>query len=377
MNKILFVTLLIFSSIIISSGQTPNCTNYCATIMANCNGTYAQYTDAGQCNLTCNAFPVGTIGDVAGNTLGCRSYHASVAPTNVSYHCPHAGPTGGNVCGSICEAYCNISLTACTGATNGFFADYPTCYKTCINYNSTGFYTYTGGSGANVECKVYHATAALADPTTHCPHCSPSGNGVCGSKCDNYCYTMGVTCPTQAAGALPCAGFCSPMPPGNITDVSGDTVDCRIYHANNANITGDATHCLHATPSGGGVCGTPCNVYCGLALSVCTGSLALYNSTATCQTACAGLNATGLPGAVSGDTLQCRIYHLGAASATGNTSYHCPHGGVNSATCGGSSSSTSSSTSSSSSSSGTGSSTTGGIESLIASLILLVTVLLF
>jgi len=331
------------------------------------------------CNLTCSAFPLGTDADVGGNTLGCRIYHATAAPSNVSYHCPHAGPSGGTVCGSICEAYCNISLAACTTTANKFFADYPTCWKTCVNYNSTGYYAGATGTGANVECKLYHATAALADPTTHCPHCSPSGNGVCGSKCENYCYTMGVTCPVQAAGASPCSGFCSTIPVGNITDVGGDTVDCRIYHANNANVTGDVTHCLHATPSGGGVCGSLCTVYCDLAQSVCTGSLALYNSTATCMTACASLNSTGLPGDATGNTLQCRIYHIGAAVALANATYHCPHGAVSSATCGGSSSSTTTTTSSSSSSSSTSSTktSTGGVESLIVSLIMLVAVLLF
>jgi len=268
-------------------------------------------------------------------------------------------------------------MTACTGDTYGIFADYSTCWKTCINYNSTGTYIAAGGSGANVECKMYHATAALSDPGTHCQHASPSGNGPCGSKCENYCYTMSQVCPMQSVGALPCdpKGFCSTIPAGNFTDHGGDSVDCRIYHANNANVTGDMTHCVHATPSGGGVCGSLCDVYCGLAMSVCTGNLAIYTTSVDCQTACKALNASGLPGATGGNTLQCRIYHIGAAVALNDKTTHCPHGGVVSAVCGGGSTSTSSSGTGSSSSGK--SSTTGGIESLIVSVVLLVAVLLF
>jgi len=292
------------------------------------------------------------------------------------------------MCGKPCEAYCNISMLACnSGNSLGFFSDYATCWKTCINYNSTGAYIGNGaGVGANVECKTYHATAALSDPVLHCQHASPSGNGGCGTACENYCQTMSVTCPTQAAASTPCAGFCSTINPlGNITDKGQDSVDCRIYHANNANITGDATHCLHATPSGGGVCGALCDVYCTLAMSVCTGPLALYGNTSACQTACKVFNSSGVPGAASGDTLQCRIYHIGAAVALNNLTYHCPHGGVVSGPCSsGSSTSTTGSTTSSgtgsTTSSGTGSSTkstTGGVESLFISIIMLVAVLLF
>jgi len=115
--------------------------------------------------------------------------------------------------------------------------------------------------------------------------------------------------------------------------MGGNTVDCRIYHANNANISGDAVHCLHATPSGGGVCGSLCDVYCAMALKVCTGNLSLFSDSTTCKTACAAFNTSGAPGAPTGDSIQCRIYHIGAAAALDDRITHCPHGNVSSTQC--------------------------------------------
>lgn len=328
-------------------------------------------------------FPNGTDADIAGNTIGCRTYHANASGTDPVTHCKHAGPSGGTVCGGICEAYCNISMAACSGATYGFFSTYNQCYKTCLNYNSTGVYTGTV-SGSSVECRVYHSTVALSDPATHCQHASPSGADGCGSRCVNYCYTMQKVCPVQYDPTY-CAGNCAEMPVGNITDVGGNTIDCRIYHANNANISGDATHCIHATPSGGNVCGTWCAVYCQLASSVCTGALALYPNDTACMTACAAINSSGVPtgGASTGDTLQCRIYHIGAGPILGNTTLHCPHGLPVSAVCNSGSSSTTSSgsTSTSTTTTSTGSSSTtktgSGVEALIVSSSLLLVALLF
>ena len=47
-------------------------------------------------------------GDTTGNTIGCRLYHAGAAAADPVLHCPHAGPTGGNVCGSWCDNYCQL-----------------------------------------------------------------------------------------------------------------------------------------------------------------------------------------------------------------------------------------------------------------------------
>jgi hypothetical protein len=38
---------------------------------------------------------------MGGNTLECRIYHAGVAAGDAAFHCPHAGPTGAEVCGTV------------------------------------------------------------------------------------------------------------------------------------------------------------------------------------------------------------------------------------------------------------------------------------
>jgi hypothetical protein len=54
----------------------------------------------------------------------------------------------------------------------------------------------------------------------------------------------------------------------------------------------------------------------------CTGSNAVYTA-AMCMTKCALIPTSGQPNDTSGDSVQCRIYHLGAAAA--DPVLHCPH----------------------------------------------------
>jgi len=75
-----------------------------------------------------------------------------------------------------------------------------------------------------------------------------------------------------------------------------------------------------------------CNAYCANITLTCTGGLAQYpnpDSFSLCTSSCVSFpdNATLDPTAMTGDTYQCRIYHLGAAQTDANT--HCKHAGFN------------------------------------------------
>ena len=152
--------------------------------------------------------------------------------------------------------------------------------------------------------------------------------------CAAYCDAVQSACTdgnAQYASAADCLAYCETwgqLPAGDVSDTSGNTIGCRTYHAGVAATTDAALHCPHAGPSGGGVCGTWCDNYCHLSQTNCTGGNELYADLATCETACGGLSDTGEPGAVDGDSTQCRIYHLGVAGSDGETSAatHCPHG---------------------------------------------------
>jgi hypothetical protein len=117
------------------------------------------------------------------------------------------------------------------------------------------------------------------------------------------------------------------FPAGTAGDVNGNTLACHQYHVDLAT-GGDAvakdTHCPHASPSGGGVCGTTCDAFCSAAVATCGTE---YADAAACSTACAGF-AAGAAGATSGDSLACRQYHVGlATTSSANADTHCPHAG--------------------------------------------------
>jgi hypothetical protein len=146
-----------------------SCDTYCATIADNCKDANLQYADPSFCATSCAAFPEGTAADVSGDTLGCRAYHAAAAAGDPATHCPHAGPGGGDgVCGSACDAFCDIVVHSCTGA-NQVYTDKAACMTACAGFDATTPYT-PGATGDNLACRLYHATAASADPDTHCAH---------------------------------------------------------------------------------------------------------------------------------------------------------------------------------------------------------------
>jgi hypothetical protein len=168
---------------------TLDCTSYCTEIIGNCTGAQQQYgasaTDNGMAN--CMGFcgtlaSKGTLADTTGNTLGCRLYHAG-APAKMlpATHCPHAGPSGGDMdpagangtCGEPCDAFCDGAIALCTGA-NVAFADKPTCMTACKAFKADTVPYSEADQGTNdMGCRIYHLTAAAAGAaaaTTHCPH---------------------------------------------------------------------------------------------------------------------------------------------------------------------------------------------------------------
>jgi hypothetical protein len=73
----------------------PLCATYCTTYLANCMADLNAYADEADCLTQCAEWYPGTATDTAGDTVGCREYHAGAAVADAMLHCPHAGP-GGN-----------------------------------------------------------------------------------------------------------------------------------------------------------------------------------------------------------------------------------------------------------------------------------------
>jgi hypothetical protein len=223
------------------------------------------------------------------DTKTCRMYHLSVAYSAAAsiteIHCSHGFLTSNaNACGSVSDGYCDVLIGECGGAnaaSNGIpsmITNVATCKQygaanmnaiTATNYAAGGGWNATGGD--TTFCRTYHAAVAAAqtDPATkatHCRHASPSGGGACGSYCDVYCDLFQQNCnnasstlysvyPNRAACMTACGNFPADGAPG---DTSGNTVNCRIYHAAAEAFLADQVHCEHAqeTPTAPCVGGT-------------------------------------------------------------------------------------------------------------------------
>jgi hypothetical protein len=148
------------------------CASYCSTIAGNCTAANLMYGSSAECMATCTAFTAGTLADTGGNTLGCRLYHAGNAggsQTAADTHCRHAGPGGDGVCGANCEGFCTVVLDACAGQAQPPYANMGACMTACGGFATTPIYV-ANATGNNLACRLYHATAAAANPGLHCPH---------------------------------------------------------------------------------------------------------------------------------------------------------------------------------------------------------------
>jgi hypothetical protein len=167
-------------------GASASCSQYCADIMAECQGMFAaQYPSMASCLGSCAAFPPGKPGDKMGHSLACRAYYAAAAKTSDSpTACIHAGPTGGDKdqtdntlgdCGNACEGFCDIALKVCAGP-NPVFKDRADCQAACMAIPPLKMaYSITDNIQAtnNLGCRTYHLTVAATDAAsaaTHCPH---------------------------------------------------------------------------------------------------------------------------------------------------------------------------------------------------------------
>lgn len=152
------------------------------------------------------------------------------------------------------------------------------------------------------------------------------GGGSAEPTCAAYCSQVMDNCSGDLAVYASddiCLSTCGHLPVGTLADVSGNSLGCRLYHSGAAKDE-PGTHCSHAGPGGAGFCGANCESYCSLMASVCTGA---YADEAECMSTCETFvdvepfNAN----IKTGNTLQCRLYHLSVASVD---NIHCGHVGA-------------------------------------------------
>jgi hypothetical protein len=105
-------------------------------------------------------------------------------------------------------------------------------------------------------------------------------------------------------------------------------VQCRLGRAELAATTGEpSNYCFSAGPGGAGVCGSDCEGFCAVMSAKCT----QLGSPAECLESCSTVPDLSLPPQnerynttlQAGDSLQCRLFHVSAASI--DPTGHCAH----------------------------------------------------
>ena len=158
------------------------CARYCDVTESACAGSNQLYETREGCMNTCMGFSFdGEEGDVSGDTVQCRIYHAEVAEqVDPFFHCNHAGADGGGVCvddpAPLCETYCGLMLENCQGT----YEDADACLAECAHIPDDG--AIGDQMGDTVQCRLLYATQAGAMPedADACLNAGPLGNGVCG-----------------------------------------------------------------------------------------------------------------------------------------------------------------------------------------------------
>ena len=147
--------------------------------------------------------------------------------------------------------------------------------------------------------------------------------------CNEYCNTVEASCTGDFdvyTSPETCRGVCSALPLGEPGAAIGNSIHCRLENARAAGSTQEfAEHCPAAGPGGDDICGENCEAYCLVLAKACPNEFTRFNGQADCLDECRTL--TDLGGfdisQNKGDTMQCRLYHVSAASHKPDP--HCAH----------------------------------------------------
>lgn len=121
-----------------------------------------------------------------------------------------------------------------------------------------------------------------------------------------------------------CLGVCATLPPGGPEEPIGNTVACRLEQARMAgNSPEPEEYCPGASFGGADDCGEDCETYCMVLQSTCPEQ---YAAAADCVPKCRALSRAPSQAPIDnheGDTLDCRLAHLSAATL--EPASHCNH----------------------------------------------------
>jgi hypothetical protein len=126
-------------------GRALSCDYYCRTITQNCTGPNAEFEgteDAGSiCQTVCPSYDVGhagVIGPTDDDSLGCRIFYAEKAAAAPDVNCRFAGPMGGGKCGvDPCRLFCALDMAYCTSPPLSATPCSATVTSSCTPYGSS------------------------------------------------------------------------------------------------------------------------------------------------------------------------------------------------------------------------------------------------
>ena len=140
---------------------------------------------------------------------------------------------------------------------------------------------------------------------------------------EDYCDGIQKYCledDLQYENDATCMNVALKIPEGSAQNTTGNTIACRgVYVAQAA--ADPAANCRAAGPASD-QCDTPCNNFCWLAATLCTGEQQQFADTAACRAACEDFAATPYASPTpTGDNFACRMYWL--TQAANNPGDHC------------------------------------------------------
>lgn len=171
--------------------------------------------------------------DDAGGTGGSASMDAGGPAAEIARKKP------------LCAAYCAAAMANCKGPQE-LYPDVKFCLAVCdaLPLGNRG-----DTSGNTVGCRLHFAESAAAiEKQFNCSAAGPGGNDVCGPNCEGFCSIVEDICPEIYADKLACLAGCRTFPPlGDYNDsiMSGNSLECRIYHSTAAAGIDRDQHCPH------------------------------------------------------------------------------------------------------------------------------------
>jgi hypothetical protein len=137
--------------------------------------------------------------------------------------------------------------------------------------------------------------------------------------CAGYCALVTPGCgngtPAMYSGSAACLADCATFSTSGIDGFgSGNTLQCRVFHAQAA--VGNAGACSRLASTLAGFCVDGCGYYCALMERHCP----QQRPATGCSTECAGYPNAGHDGDAQGNTLQCRV-HFAELAAPDNAAF--------------------------------------------------------